>query len=239
MTKDSFYVRTSIALESPGVNHRWSCPIMLRTAKLMRGTQTTVVSTDWEKSPELCARPAGARPVSHCGTACGAANPAPLFFQAVGAQTEGEPAALAHGAFHDDGPAMQLHQAPSDGQSQAGALFGGAGGPYLVKLVEDRLQLRFRNADSGVAHREARGIFAAGVGNPHAAVLGSELHRVAHQVVKHLLEARPVGENRNGAGNLVFDRDMLDCRQRRDHRENFLQNIGRADRFAVQIHASD
>ena len=94
--------------------------------------------------------------------------------EAVRAQRQNEAAALADGAFYADGAAMQFHQTPGGGQSQPGAraLCGSAGGAaHLVNLVEDRLQFRFGDADSGIAHTKARGVLAAGVGNPHAAVL--------------------------------------------------------------------
>src|SRR5271157_4258569 len=156
--------------------------------------------------------PAILSPVGLSGTGKTPATKSPaLPLQAAGAQRNREAAASAHGALHHDGAAMQFHQAPGDGQSQASTLPAVAGwAAYLVKLVEDRLQIRDGNANSGVADTESRGILLACIGNPHPAILRGELYGVAQQVVEHLLEARPIGADRHDGGHLVVDRNMFD-----------------------------
>jgi len=133
---------------------------------------------------------------------------------------------------------MQFHQTPGDGQTRpvppsqrrSGRL---PGETRRRSTPNPKPECRFQ-----CRQRKNRGILAAGVGDPDAAVLRGELHGVAQQVVEHLLETRPIGANRHAGGHLVVDGDLLDFRQRRDRREHFLQGIGREERFAVQIDTS-
>src|SRR5947209_15624772 len=72
------------------------------------------------------------------------------------ARCEGEGAALARRTVHGDGSAHEGHQPGSNGQTQAGAaILAGGGGVLLLECPEDTLLLVGRNADAGVAHREA------------------------------------------------------------------------------------
>src|SRR5213083_2847156 len=72
------------------------------------------------------------------------------------ARCEGEGAAPAWRAVHGDGSAHEGHQPGSDGQAQAGAAVLARGrGVLLLEGPEDARLLVGRNADAGVAHREA------------------------------------------------------------------------------------
>src|SRR5271157_2596889 len=216
-------------------SHRPANP---RTAAVTRSTISFRINM--ERIYRSRVAPAILSPVGLSGTGKTPATKSPaLPLQAGRAQRDREAAALPRRALHHDRASMQFHQAPGDGQSQASTLPAVAGwAAYLVKLVEDRLQIRDGNANSGVADTESRGILLACIGNPHPAILRGELYGVAQQVVEHLLEARPIGADRHADGHLVVDRNMFDLRQRPDHREHFLQGFGRAEHLAVQIDAS-
>src|SRR5947209_2520091 len=73
---------------------------------------------------------------------------------------EGEGAALARGTVHGDGSTHEGHQPGGNGQAQASAaILAGGGGVLLLEGPEDTLLLVGRNADAGVAHREAEADF--------------------------------------------------------------------------------
>src|SRR2546421_7951420 len=76
------------------------------------------------------------------------------------ARREGEGAAPARRAVHGDRPAHKGDQPGSNGQAQAGAaVLARGGGVLLLEGPEDAILLLGRDANAGVAHREAEADF--------------------------------------------------------------------------------
>ncbi len=108
---------------------------------------------------------------------------------------EGERAAPALLALHGDRPAHQGHQPRGDRQAQSStAVLPRSRSVLLLEGPEDRLLLFARNADAGVAHREAKPGFPVRCGESggfhsqgHLAFFG-KLDGVADQVEQHLAQ---------------------------------------------------
>jgi len=95
-------------------------------------------------------------------------------------QREGTP--LSRRAFEADLTTEQPGQIARDGQTEPGAAVAPVGGAVgLAERFEDRVVLRGRNTDAGVAHDEVHTVAAGGHPQLHLAAIG-EFQRVRQQV---------------------------------------------------------
>src|SRR5262245_57443650 len=105
-------------------------------------------------------------------------------------QPDSESRALARaGALDVYSPAMHLHQAPHDGQTQSqSAVPSGDAAVGLTKSVECKGQEFGRNSDARVGHLDFGLPDNASEANFHCAFRMCELDRVVDQVKDHLLK---------------------------------------------------
>ena len=99
--------------------------------------------------------------------------------------------------------AKQFAQALDDRKAQAQAVAALAGGVVeLMVFLEDRLQLRRGDADSGVPDLDAQLSAAATAADQHFAALGV-FQRVRKQVADHLLEQTRIAAKAGRLGVLI------------------------------------
>ena len=110
--------------------------------------------------------------------------------------------------------AQQIAQALDDRQAQAEAAAAFARGIVdLMIFLEDRLQLRFRDADAGVPDLDAQLSAAAAAAEQHLAALGV-FQRVGEQVADHLLEQPGIAADRQAARHHAQARGPAPARDR-------------------------
>src|SRR5215831_5952368 len=77
----------------------------------------------------------------------------PSSFATAHRQREGERRTRTHHALHPDPAPVQLHELPTQGQPQPGALHLLRRRPHLAELLKDLLLILGRNADPRVGDR--------------------------------------------------------------------------------------
>src|SRR5215813_7488174 len=97
-----------------------------------------------------------------------------------------EPRSLTDMTLDPDLAAMKLDELPRQCETEPRALDFLVGRPDLPKLLEHRLLILRRDADSGVAYRDLNGPVHRFRPDLNAAALGRELDRVRKQVQEHL-----------------------------------------------------
>src|SRR5215467_4173831 len=119
-------------------------------------------------------------------------------------------AALAGPAFNVDGATVELYQVLGDRQAQACAFTSASAGvAHLVKLFKDRRMLLLWNADSRVTDRDVQTVSLAEGLNPDAPAFRRKFHRVAQQVIQHLLYAQAVRIERIMKAVFVFQDNVF------------------------------
>src|SRR5207249_4606439 len=144
-----------------------------------------------------------------------------------------------HFALHPQAAAVQLDELSRQREAETGALALARSVAHLAELLEDRLLVRWRDADPGIGDGHLDG--AVRVQRPHVdpAALGRELHGVGQQIQEHLLELALVGDD-------VLDR-LVDCQVEREpvahapfayQRERVLEGHAEIERPELQLHPS-
>src|SRR6185312_4026597 len=101
---------------------------------------------------------------------------------------DGEDGALTRSGTVIDGMAQQIAKPLHDGKAEAEAPVTLAGGIIeLMKFLEDRLELPFGDAGSGVPDLDAQLVAAAAATEQYLAARGV-FHRVRQEIADHLLE---------------------------------------------------
>src|SRR5438552_10896889 len=111
-------------------------------------------------------------------------------------ERETEGAAVAGGAFDPEAAAVELDELAGEGEAESGA-FGSLAVRRLLELLEDHLELLRRDARAGVRDGDLDLAVVEPGGDVDAALGGSELDRVGHEVKDDLADATPVGEDRD------------------------------------------
>ena len=129
---------------------------------------------------------------------------------------------------------MQLHDVLADGQPEADAghlriATAGKGG-------EDPFRLRWRDAPSRVAHREADRLLGGLDLQPCAPACRGELHSVGEEVDEDLAEPDRVGEDARHAGDArPFDCHPGRLRKWRDHPGDLVDDRRKIDRLEAHV----
>src|SRR5262245_2251035 len=100
-----------------------------------------------------------------------------------------------HLALDPQATAVELHKLSRQREAQTRALALPLGVAYLAELLEDRLLVRWRDADAGVDDRHLDSAVRGQRAHVDPATLGREFHCVGQQIQEHLLELALVGDD--------------------------------------------
>jgi len=109
---------------------------------------------------------------------------------------EAEGAAVAGSAFDPEAAAVELDELPGEWEAESRA-FGSLAVRRLLELLEDRLELLRRDTGAGVGDGDLDLAVVEPGGDADAALGGSELDRVGHEVEDDLADATPVSADRD------------------------------------------
>ena len=129
---------------------------------------------------------------------------------------------------------MQLHDVLADGQPEADT--GHLRIPTPGKGGEDPLSLRWRDAPSRVAHREADRLLGGLELQPCPPACWGEFHGVGEEVDEDLAEPDRVGEDPRHAGDArPFHRHLGRLREWRDHPGDLVDDRGEIDGLEAHV----
>ena len=113
---------------------------------------------------------------------------------------DGKDRALAWAGTDIDSVAQQLCQALHDGKTEAKALAALTRWIFeLMELLENRLKLLFRNADSGIPNLDAQLVAAPPTAEQDLALIGI-FDRVREQIADHLFEQARIAAHAEALG---------------------------------------
>src|SRR5262249_54246253 len=107
-----------------------------------------------------------------------------------------EGAAAAGDAFDPEAAAVELDQPSGEREAESGA-FGPLAVRRLFELLEDRLELLWRDAGAGIGDGDFDPAFVEPGGEVYATRGRGELDRVGQEIEDNLAHATPVGSDRD------------------------------------------